>query len=137
MNKFICISIESLQNPNSLKYAFWLSILLLIVFSLMKYFLNKDGCKEDWGNLILELPIDICLVTITILMTGYMKGENFSVGVLMVLLSLVVSFIGCILRRVSIKHSYDENNKCKMIICGSIEIILLIFFTSCIYMKII
>lgn len=141
MNKFICISInnfiESLKNPDSLKYAFWLSILSLVVFSLFKYFSYKEGCKEDWGHLILELPIDICLVIVTILMTGYMKGENFSIGVIMVLSSLVVSFIGCIFRRKSIRHSYDEGKKCKMFIFAIIEIIIVVSWSFGIYMKII
>lgn len=103
--------IESLRNPDSLSYAFWLSVSLLLLISLLKYFMAKNSGRKDWGNFILELPIDVCLVVITIIITGYMRGTNLAIGVLLVVLSLIESVICCIFRRNSIKHSYEEGRK--------------------------
>lgn len=99
---------ETLQNPETLAYAFWLSVCLLVLISLLKYFLSKECERKDWGHYILEFPIDVCSVVITIIITGFMK-ENSSVGIFLVVISLVVSIICCICRRVAIKHSYAEN----------------------------
>lgn len=75
--------IEAIKNAESLRYAFWLSVALLILVSLFKYFISKESKKRDWGEFILEFPIDVCLVVITIIITGFMKGENFDVGIML------------------------------------------------------
>ena len=67
---------ESLKNPATLLYAFWLSVFLLLLVSLLKYFLSKECERKDWGFLLLEFPIDVCLVVITIIITGFMRGES-------------------------------------------------------------
>lgn len=44
---------ESLKNPATLLYAFWLSVFLLLLVSLLKYFLSKECERKDWGFLLL------------------------------------------------------------------------------------
>ena len=83
--------VESLKQSDTLAYAFWLSVGLLVLISLLKYFISKDCEKKDWGNFILEFPIDVCLVVITIIITGYMKDANLSYGVILVIMSLIIS----------------------------------------------
>lgn len=129
--------INSLRNPESLIYAFWLSVFLLLIISLLKYFLAKESEKRDWGNFVLELPIDVCLVVITIIITGYMQGTNLAIGMLLVLFSLLVSIVCCIFRRISIKHSYDEGVKGKMVFFGILDIFLALIWVFFIYNKII
>ena len=41
--------INSLRNPESLIYAFWLSVFLLLIISLLKYFLAKESEKKRLG----------------------------------------------------------------------------------------
>lgn len=131
------VLINSLRNPESLIYAFWLSVFLLLIISLLKYFIAKESEKRDWGNFVLELPIDVCLVVITIIITGYMQGTNLAIGMLLVLFSLLVSIACCIFRRISIKHSYDEGVKGKMVIFGILDIFLALGWVFFIYAKII
>ena len=45
-------------------------VFLLLIISLLKYSIAKECEKRDWGNFVLELPIDVCLVVITIIITG-------------------------------------------------------------------
>lgn len=131
------VLINSLRNPESLIYAFWLSVFLLLIISSLKYFIAKESEKRDWGNFVLELPIDVCLVVITIIITGYMQGTNLAIGMLLVLFSLLVSIACCIFRRISIKHSYDEGVKGKMVIFGILDIFLALGWVFFIYAKII
>lgn len=92
--------IEAIKHSESLSYAFWLSVFLLLLVSLLKYFISKESEKSDWGNLVLEFPIDVCLVLITIVITGFMKGENMSLGIILVIATLVVSIFCCIFRTI-------------------------------------
>lgn len=86
---------------------------------------------------MLELPIDVCLVVITIIITGYMQGTNLAIGMLLVLFSLLVSIACCIFRRISIKHSYDEGIKGEMVIFGILDIFSALGWVFFIYAKII
>ena len=128
--------IESLRNPDSLSYAFWLSVSLLLLISLLKYFMAKNSERKDWGNFILELPIDVCLVVITIIITGYMRGANLTIGVLLVVLSLIVSVFCCMFRRNSIKHSYEEGRKVCMFIYAFLDIVIASAWISFVCIKI-
>lgn len=127
----------TLKNPDTLSYAFWLSVFLLIVISLLKYFMAKDCEKKDWGNFILEFPIDVCLVLITIIITGYMQGTYFALGMLLVIVSLIISIVCCILRRESIKYSFEENTKLKMFFFGFLDILISSAWISTVYIIII
>ncbi|MDE7166924.1 MAG: hypothetical protein K2O17_07845 [Bacteroidaceae bacterium] len=129
--------VESLRTPDSLSYAFWLSVSLLLLISLLKYFMAKNSERRDWGNFILELPIDVCLVVITIIITGYMQGTNLAIGVLLVVLSLIMSVVCCIFRRKSINHSYDEGKKILMLVYGFLDIFIACAWISFVYVKII
>ena len=115
--------IKQLYNPDSLVHAFWLSICLLLLISLLKYFLSKESERSDWGNLVLEYPIDVCMVIITILITGFMKDENMAIGILLIVISLIISVICCICRRHAIKYSYDEKISLKCYFFGLLDIL--------------
>lgn len=127
---------ESLKNPATLLYAFWLSVFLLLLVSLLKYFLSKECERKDWGFLLLEFPIDVCLVVITIIITGFMRGENLGFGALLVIMSLIISVFCCILRRNAIKHSYNENTMSKAYFYGSLDIIIATMWVWLVYTEI-
>lgn len=116
--------LESLKHSDSLQYAFWLSVFLLVLISLLKYFISKDSEKQDWGFFILEFPIDVCLVVITIIITGYMKEENLAYGVILVVISLIVSIMCCIFRRLSINKSFEDNQYACTFIYGLLDIVI-------------
>lgn len=128
--------LESLKDPNTLAYAFWLSVSLLVLVSLLKYFISKKSEKKDWGNFVLELPIDICLVLITIVITGYMKGENISLGIIFVVITLVISVVCCIFRRCSIDHSYKDEDWKYTLAFGLLDLLFSIVWVCIVYSKI-
>ena len=127
---------ELLRNAETLAYAFWLSVSLLVLVSLLKYFISKESDKKDWGHLILELPIDICLVVITIVITGFMKGENISLGIILVVVTLVISIICCIFRRCSISCSYKSDSKICQWVYGFLDIVFSVFWVYIVYSNI-
>ena len=138
MNYFdLAIFIESMKNPKTLAFSFWVSVILLIIISLFKYLISKECVRKDWGDMLLEFPIDVCLIIITVVITGYMKGDTFASGVVLVLISIIISLFCCLFRRISIKHSYNENNKWKSIMWGFLDIFLAIFWISTVYYNII
>lgn len=128
--------VESLRNSESLGYAFWLSFFLLVLVSLLKYFISKESKKNDWGHLILELPIDICLVVITIVITGFMKGENVSLGIIIVVVTLVISILCCIFRRCSIRYSYNKDGCIYQWLFGLLDVLVSIFWVYIVYSNI-
>ena len=131
------IFIESLKKSYTLADSFKLSVSILVLISLLKYFISKDCEKKDWGNFILEFPIDVCLVVITIIITGFMKEPNLSFGIILVVASLIVSILCCIFRRASIKYSYDENLKYKPYVYGLLDILLASFWIVLVYSQIV
>ena len=129
--------LESLKNPDSYAYAFWFSLLLLTVISMLKFLISKEAQLSDWGNLVLEIPIDVCAIIITIIFTGYMKNGNIAIGSLLVILTLIVSVLCCFFRRLSLKHSYDEGYKIQMFIYAVAELFLACGWITVFYIKII
>lgn len=99
--------------------------------------MSKECVRKDWGNIILEFPIDVCLIIITVVITGYMKGDTFAYGVVLVLISIIISLFCCLFRRFSINHSYDENNKWKSMLWGFLDISVAVFWVSIVYNAII
>lgn len=132
MEKFI----EAIRNSESLSYAFWLSVFLLLLVSLLKYFVSKESEKSDWGNLVLEFPIDVCLVVITIVITGFMKGENMPLGIILVIVTLVVSKFCCIFRRCSMSYSYMDGKLTKTLLFGLLDVALAVVWVWLVYSKI-
>lgn len=54
------IFIESLKKSDTLAYAFWLSVGLLVLISLLKYFISKDCEKKRLGQFYIRVP-DRCM----------------------------------------------------------------------------
>lgn len=129
--------VESLKQPDTLAYAFWLSVALLVLISLLKYFISKGCERKDWGHFVLEFPIDVCLVVITIIITGYMKDTNLSYGVILVITSLIISIFCCIFRRLSIESSYSENQLKKAYFYGMLDIFIASIWIFIVYNQII
>lgn len=115
--------LEGFRHPDTLAYSFWLSVFLLVLISLLKFLVSKESERKDWGNFILEFPIDVCLVVITIIITGFMKDENMPLGIIFVIVSLIISIICCMLRRFSLKYSYDDDYTKRSYICGILDIL--------------
>lgn len=133
MNDFI----ELMKNSETLEYSFCISVILSIIISLLKYFFSNTVVGRDWGYMILELPIDVCLIVITVVITGYMKGETFAFGVVFVLISIFVSLLCCLFRRLSINQSYNEKYGWKSIMWGFFDVAVAVFWVAFVYNAII
>lgn len=120
---------------DNLVFSFWVSVILLIIISLFKYFIAKECEKKDFGNFILEFPIDVCQVVIAIIATGIMKEPSLNVGVILLLTTFLISAICCIFRRYAIKYSYRENCKWIFLLLGSADVMLALVWTTIIYIK--
>lgn len=123
--------IESFLNNiggfESLTFAFVVSLMLSVIIALLKYWILNESKGKEWMFMFLELPIDVCVILITIIVTGFMRGSNGAIdekkaatGVILVFCSLIISIICCFLRRASMKLSYSEKRKyfCYSVICG-------------------
>ena len=99
----------------TLTFSFYISLLLLLLISFLKYFIQRKSELKEWWLMMLELPIDVCVILITIIVTGYMRGvngvvdeKNAAIGVFLIFASLIISVICCYLRRVAMNCSYSQ-----------------------------
>lgn len=104
---------EPIDNiPDGLLSAFLLSAMLLLIISILKYALNHKCEKKDWGNLVLEYPIDVCSIIVTIIFSSFIVKDNHTAIYILVAISCLVSVICCLLRRSSINSSYSDKLGC-------------------------
>lgn len=107
--------LQSIGGFESLVYSFAISLVLLIIISALKNWILNESKKKEFMFMLLELPIDVCVILITIIVTGFIRGggesinkEQVSNGIILVFVSLLVSIGCCFLRRLSMSLSYSE-----------------------------
>ena len=105
MNKS-CIQHDLLSDDIVL--AFWLSFSMLLLISILKYFVNNKSNYKDWVEMILELPIDVCTIFITMLisLTFNNNPQNTFVAIFGVLIAVVLC---CYFRKKSQLNSICAN----------------------------
>lgn len=133
--------LEPMGGLETLTFAFWLSIGLLFLISLLKYWLLRENAWKEWAFMMLELPVDVCVVIITIIITGFMRspdgtidGNKAAIGIILVVISLVISVFCCIFRRMSMKYSYSNKKKSLLLswLCAILDIIIALLWVSAI-----
>ena len=108
IDKFKSI-LDTLDDINTIGFAFWFSITLLIVISIIKHFMiNTETLKKDFGEFIMELPIDICNIVITILASLYLS-QHTGKGITLIFLTVGTVTICAVFRRLSIKKGGFES----------------------------
>lgn len=124
--------LDGIGGFETLTFAFVVSLTLSVIIALLKYWILNESKGKEWMFMFLELPIDVCVILITIIVTGFMRGANgaidekkAAIGVVLVFFSLIVSIICCFLRRASMKLSYSEQGKhfFYSVICGVLNFI--------------
>ena len=129
--------LDNLFNVNdSLSYSFWLSVVLLILITLFKYFFSKETLKDDWGNILLELPIDLCTIATTVVITGFITEETLPHGIIISFITLIVCAICCYFRRLAINHSYSESIDYMMLVFAFFDIFVAGAWISWVYLSI-
>ena len=66
-----------------------------------------------------------------------MKDANLSYGVILVIMSLIISIFCCMFRRLSIKSSYDEKLRIKTFIYGILDILIASIWIFIVYAQIV
>lgn len=55
------------QIPDPVSEAFIISFIVLLVATLAKYIIAKEDHIKEWGEILIELPIDVCAIVATII----------------------------------------------------------------------
>lgn len=113
--------IKNLDDIATLDFAFWFSLVLLTAISFIKYFINHDSERKDWGEALMEFPIDVCNILITVIVSLYLS-KHIGSGALLLGFSLVVSLLCAYLRRLSIKKGGFEHMTATSVISGLADI---------------
>lgn len=126
---------DRIQDYKSVEFAFWTSVLLLAVTSILKYTVSNDDGSREWGLLIVEIPVDLCLIMVTILVTIYLS-QHVGAGILLILLTMFAIVVCCCTRRKSIKYSATPDHKFRSFVYGCLTVLfalaLLIVIYNCI-----
>ncbi len=80
-------------------HAFWISLIILVVIYLFKYWAGKQCESKDFIELLLEIPIDIITIIITIIITAFCVKDRMDYGHYLFLISLVVAGVCTLIRR--------------------------------------
>ena len=72
--------LDNIGGFESLIYSFVISLVLLFIISLLKYFIINKSQKKEWMFMLLELPIDVCVILITIIVTGFIRGGGATIS---------------------------------------------------------
>lgn len=123
---------ERVQDTSTTEFAFWISVSLLIVCSILKYVVSHNDTLRDWGHLFIEIPVDLCLVVLTILVTIYLRC-NIGGGIGCIILTILALVICCITRRKSMIYSEQTNMFWKSFIMGATTVIISLALSTFVY----
>lgn len=96
--------------PENVVGAFSVSILVLLLFTVAKYFIGNGLSKKEWGDVLLEFPIDLG-VAVTTLLTTLFSCLNPYVYLVLILISSLLVVGCCMIRRTAIElmDNYSRN----------------------------
>ena len=117
----------------------WLSILMLVFIYLLKYFLNKKATLKDVEEFLLEFPIDLCTVGISLILTlGFSNIMKVPFGLKILVASFIIIMIGCLLRRFAIYEMLKEEPSQLIIgVLGCVNIIISFFYMGYVILRIV
>lgn len=84
---------------SEIQEVFGVSFALLLLISLLKYFLNNSNSRKLWAEWFCELSIDTLTIFVTILLAYYYAISSMRQVFILFMLSLIVIVIQIILRR--------------------------------------
>ena len=88
-----------------------LSLLLLFLVSLYKYYNITRPTRKEFWHLIVEIPIDISLIFSTVFISFNVHGVSWAFVFTIFMPTLIFTYIQCMLRRSSIEQ-FQINKKC-------------------------
>lgn len=109
-------------------------IVLLLIYSGLKYTVAKGRSQILWLDMSVEVPVDFLCIACTLVITNFIFGGNTNiglvVGVLLLLLTIFVAWVGCLLRASVLELHKEIKPSNKRIIFFVILCILVIVWLS-------
>jgi len=124
--------LDKVQDYTTTEFAFWISVVLLLMASFLKYLVSHINTQKDWGHLIIEFPVDLCLVMLTILVTIYLK-TNIGGGIFLIIITILTILICCHFRRKSMDYSDKTDSFGKSFIYGMLTVLFAVALTGVVY----
>lgn len=96
------------EELSPMRYAFWLSVLFVVIISALKYSVCTSAGTKDLVKFSLELPIDVCALLLTLILSFFISQENLSFGFILFGISFIFIIIICIIRNKA-NSCYDSD----------------------------
>ena len=111
---------SKVEDLSSVEFALLASFISLVIASIFKYFISNYATSKEWWLFFIELPIDSCLVILTLISTVYIK-YHIGWGVIYLLSTIGVISICSITRRKAMKfNNRTDEYSLKKSVCYSI-----------------
>lgn len=128
-----CIAwLSSLDNIDTISFAFGFSFALLVLVSLIKYIVNSEWNIKDFGEYLMELPIDTCSIVITVIASLYLR-MHVGKSSFLIIITLIIVAICSAFRKASIRNGGFEKIGKKSLIYGIIDIGVAVYWINLIF----
>lgn len=128
-----CIEwLSRLDKIDTISFAFGFSFALLVLVSLIKYIVNSEWNIKDFGEYLMELPIDTCSIVITVIASLYLR-MHVGKSCFLIIITLIIVAICSAFRKASIRNGGFENLGKKSLIYGIIDIGVAVYWINFIF----
>lgn len=100
---------HNLDNSGTLLFAIVISLLIVFVFTLMKFCIKSRNDDKEWLILLIDYPIDYCSSLMSIIVTAYI-GKHLGNGLILIFVSFIVISISCYMKRKSVEKIYSNGS---------------------------
>lgn len=124
--------LTNLDNIDTISFAFGFSFALLVLVSLIKYIVNSEWNIKDFGEYLMELPIDTCSIVITVIASLYLR-MHVGKSSFLIIITLIIVAICSAFRKASIRNGGFEKIGKKSLIYGIIDIGVAVYWINLIF----
>lgn len=110
----VCLEKSDKPKDSEIQEVFGVSFALLLLISLLKYFLYNSNSRKLWAEWFCELSIDTLTIFVTILLAYYYAISSMRQVFILFMLSLVVIVFQTILRR-ALLNKYIVTPFCRIL----------------------
>lgn len=90
-------------------HAFWISICILVLIFLIKYWSGKECQSKDFIELLLEIPVDALTILLTIIITTFCANGQMHFSHYLFIITLLVAIVSALLRRSALNAYYQQH----------------------------
>lgn len=118
-------------------HAFWISLLILVLIYIFKYFANKECTKSDFIEILLEIPVDTLTLLLTVIITVFCCAGKMQYSHYLFIVTLIIAGICAMLRRGALSFYNKKDKGVQTFWCLFLEVIIGIGWIIVVYMIII